>query len=71
MRSGDRAVRPLDQRTCSTIGLPSAGGAAVSARSTNGFHSAYRSVSIMTAHTTSRGASMSMRAWGRVLTGSS
>ena len=58
-------MRPLRHRTCSTIGLPTAGGVAVSARSTNGFHAAYASVSSMTSQTSSRGASISIDADGR------
>ena len=39
IRSGERVVFPLDQRTCSAIGSPTCGGVRHSARSTNGFHS--------------------------------
>ena len=67
IRSGDRVVRPLAQRTCSTIGLPTAAGLAVSARSTNGFHSAYDAVSSMTSQTSSSGASIVMLAEGRAV----
>ena len=63
MRSGDVAVEPFAKRTCRVIASPTRG-AAQSARCTNGFHSPYDAVSSMTSQTRSRGASISMRAWG-------
>ena len=50
--SGERVPLPFAHRTCSTIGLPTAGGCAVSARTTNGFHSPYASVSSIACQTT-------------------
>src|SRR3954454_22106844 len=65
IRSGDRVVLPLGQRTCSTIGSPGFGGFGHSARKRKGFHSPYESRSIITAHTCSSGAAISTVAPGR------
>ena len=64
IRSGERAVRPLAQRTCSTIGSPTFAGLGHSIRKRNGFHSAYDAVSSITAQTTSSGASIVVEAAG-------
>ena len=69
IRSGLVVVRPLAQRTCSTIGSPTVA-AAQSAFSTNGFHSPYDAVSSITAHTCSIGAAMDTDAAGCAISGS-
>ena len=64
MRSGERAVRPFAQRTCSTIGSPTLGGSGHSTRNTNGFHAPYDAVSSITDQTVARGASIVVDADG-------
>jgi hypothetical protein len=70
IRSGLVVPRPLDQRTCSTIGSPTWGGNGHSALSTNGFHSPYDAVSSIVAHTWSIGAWIRTDADGWAITDS-